>query len=335
MAKIKATLVSTNYYVGVTTLADIRGNCPDPKRVDQSTEAQRKADPDLGRAWSQRGANQRQFNKPRIARMIGYASYIAGVDEAKILGGYPPITLWTEDESPFVDGVLEISGSTILSANDGETQLAARYALAKADPTLLDRPFAVTITTGSDKTQAMQTLHDMNHFATPVSEKETAVLNVEGALTKAINKGIGMTTRDPDLSIRKKTEKVTGGFLTTSLILLHGGVGALYGEEALRHTPNSLIKKANAQFVDLGEKSDVVSGFINEVLRLPNDALRTIGSDQMMALGARYAETSRVLAPISAEDYARLDADLKAAKGGKSRATIGVRAQALFNKLAA
>ena len=140
--------------------------------------------------------------------------------------------------------------------------------------------------------------------------------------------------RDPNLAIKARTERVTGTYLTTNLILLHGAIGALHGEDALTRSPNSLIKKANAQFGSLGDKAGVVTGFVAEVLRLPDEIVRTLGSDQMLALGAKYNTHRRVLAPLTPERYAELDAELKASNNNK-RATVNARAVGVARKLAA
>ena len=332
MLGIKCVLVRPDYYVGVTTLAELRGNCPDPKRIDESTDATRAKDPDLERAYKQRGDNQRQFNKARVDRMGNYGQYMAKVDNGG-LGGYPPVTLWTKDPLDYIDGELRLLGDTVITANDGETQLAARYDLAKDDPRWLDAPFAVTITVNSNREAAMQTLHDMNHHATPVSEKETAALNVEGPLTKAITVGIAGSGIDTDL-IKARTDKVTKPYITTQTILLHGGIGALYGTDALARSPNALIKVANKQFGDLGEDSGTVSAFIEDVLRLPKEILATITPDQMMALGAQFRAHKRVLAPLSKDAYSQVDTALKLERGGK-RASIQLRAKAVYDRLAA
>lgn len=332
MTILNVTRVSPDHYVGSTTLGTIRGNCPDPKRVDRSTERERNADPDMSRAHGQRGDNQRKFTKSRITRAIAYGRYIAEVDSGKRLGGYPPITLWTKEEGEFIEptGVLILPASAILTANDGETQLAARYIQAGQDPTQLDKPFAFTLVTSSTKKNAAQTLHDMNFFGVNVSEKETAALNIEGPLTIRVNEGITASGRDASLTIKPRSEKVTGNYLTTQSLLLVGSLGALHGPDAMRHTPTSLIKKDNGQFTDLGDQGKIVSKFVAGILSLPDNDLRRIDGAHMMTLGAIYNRMEETPKPLPADAIETIDQALRAERGGR-RATVQHRARAMFD----
>ena len=345
MATLKAVRVSPNKFIRVATLTELQGNSPDPRKVDLSTEKERSKSSVLSRAYEQRGSNQRKFDKSRIVRAVDYALYIKAVDFGGRMGDYPPVTLWTQDECYFdeIKGELKINGNSILTANDGETQLAARYFLIEgfsekgyaqeiiADSSLLDSEFAVVITTKSSKEEAMQTLHDMNHYATPVSEKTTAALNIEGGLTKAINKGLDQNdTRGSVKSRGNITTRET--FKTTHVILMHGAIGAMYGKECNKVTPNKLIAEANRQFSKLNGKADLASGFVADIMHLSSEVLRHVDDAHMMALGMKYNETSRISQPLTKEQYANLEEALKVERNGR-RADIRVRANAVFEQL--
>lgn len=331
MATFPALPFGQNQYQLSLTLAGLGTNCFDPMRIALMKDtALAEADTLTHKARAQRSDNQRQFNKPRIVRVEKYALYIEAV-EAGGLGGVPPITLWTPDDVMYKDGTITLKGETILSANDGETQLAARYLLANKDPgKWMDMPFAATLTAACTQANAQQTLHDMNHYANPVSEKETAAINQNGKLTAAICEGVATSGRFQS-EIKARGEKVTTGFISTNTICLHGAIGANFGSEAMTRSPNALIKIGNAQFGTL-ENPEIVAGFISKVLRLPNDQLAGITSDHMMALGIKYHLTGHLAQPLSPEVYAMVDAQLRDAREGR-RATIQNRAEAIVSRL--
>lgn len=345
MPTIKCVQVRPNQFTGKTTLADIRSNCPDPRRVDRATEAEKAKDPDLARAAKQRGKNQRVFDKARTLRAINYARYIKEVDEGTRLGGYPSVTLWTGEEATYdvAAATLTLGGASILTANDGETQLAARYMLAfgfsvKGFPTVeqddkwLDQPFAITLATASTIEAAMQTLHDMNRYAVPVSEKNTAVLNVEGALTKAINAGIKAAAADSGTIKAKGLHRSSEPYFTSMATLLHGAVGALYGADAFKRSVNAHINEANSQAVNLNGKGAVVSKFIEKTLLLPPSQLRRLDSEHMMALGARFSGQQKMPKPLDESQYKKVDAEIRSESNGK-RNTVTRRALRIYEVL--
>lgn len=344
MMKFNAIQAGINKFSAVVTLGELRNICMNPRRVDLSTEAERAKEPALARAYEQRDENQRKFDKARTLRAISYAAYIKAVDAGERMGDYPPVTLWTESTLTFADGKLEIAGATMFTANDGETQLAARYMLADGffdkkigvevmgDVALLDMPFLVTITTGSNKLAAMQTLHDMNHYATPVSEKTTATMNIEGALTKAISDGIAMSGHgDTLIKSRGDSVKPSENYNTTRLALLHGALGACYGELVFDKSTNSLIDRGNRQFADLNGEGAVVTNFISKILHLPPKVLRTIGCDHMMALGAKYHKYAEVKTPLTPEQVSAISAEIKAER--TRRAPLNVSAKVIYDRL--
>jgi len=346
MPTIKCVQVSPDYFVGATTLADIRGNCLDPRRVDRATEAEKAKDPTLFQAATQRGNNQRSFDKARTLRAVDYAKYINAVEAGDRMGGCPPITLWTAQTAIFDGSHLAISGGTLLTANDGETQLAARYMLANGfsggrgfkeydsvtgDIAWLDRPFAVTISTGSTVEKAMQVLHDMNHYATPVSEKNTMALNVEGALTKAINAGIVTSGVQPGAIKMRGVHRAKEAYYTSLIALMHGAIGAAYGPEAFTRSVNARINEANSQKSTAIDSREVVSKFIAKVLTLERD-LRRIDCEHMMALGVHFAKKGRLAKPLDEVAYAKLDKTIREESNGK-RNTITRRASRIEDLL--
>lgn len=344
MMKFNAIQAGINKFSAAVTLGELRNICMNPRQVDLSTEAERSKDPALKRAYEQRDENQRKFDKARTIRAIRYAEYIKAVDAQERMGDYPPITLWTEQSLELKNGQLEIPGATMLTANDGETQLAARYMLADGffdkkieeqvagDVSLLDKTFLVTITTNSSKLAAMQTLHDMNHYATPVSEKTTATMNIEGALTKAINEGIVLSGHGTTMiKSRGADVKPSENYNTTRLALLHGAVGACYGELSFKKSTNALINEGNRQFADLNGEANVVSQFIAKILQLPPSVLRHIGCDHMMALGAKYHSHAKVSTPLTPEQVDAITAEIKAER--TRRAPLNVSAKVIYDRL--
>jgi len=328
--KIPALQIAANQFVGVASITTLGLTTLDPAYIANATEREKENNPRLKAAAEQRGTNQRAFDKKRMGRRNAYAQYIHDVDAGVRRGGYPPITFWCKDDITYRDGFLDVPGATILTANDGETQLAARYMLAAQDPAALDKNFAFTLVVASDRETAMQTLHDMNHYATPVSEKDTAALNVEGSLTKAINAGVQESGRDFGI-IKPRTEKVSGNYYTTVPILLHGAIGALNGQESLAKTPSSQIQAANGQFVQLNGGADRVRGFIAEVMRLDGVTLSKITVPHMMALGVKFNQSNRVVAPLSP---AVVDMIVKKTKGEKNRVTVQTVAREICAALA-
>lgn len=344
MMSFNAIQAGINKYSAVATLGELRNICMNPRRVDLSTEAERAKDPALARAYEQRDENQRHFDKARTLRAISYAAYIRAVDSGERMGDYPPITLWTEQSLSLVDGKLQLPGQTMLTANDGETQLAARYMLAdgffdkkigvevQGDVSLLDTPFLITVTTNSSKLAAMQTLHDMNHYATPVSEKTTATMNIEGALTKAIHEGIVLSGHgDALIKSRGADVKPSENYNTTRLALLHGALGACYGELVFEKSTNSLIDRGNRQFADLNGEGFVVTNFINKVLQISPKILRHIGCDHMMALGAKYHKHAEIKTPLTPEQVSAIVAEIKAER--TRRAPLNVSAKVIYDRL--
>jgi len=344
-SKIKVVQVSHNKFIGVTTLGDIRNNCLDPREVDLAKESDlsKSKNIDLKRAYAQRSENQRRFDKSRTIRAIRYSQYITEVDSGKRLGDYPPVTLWTKDALDHKDGSLEIPGACVLTALDGETQLCARYMLLNgfeekgylqilSNSEMLDRPFEVRITIASNIEAAMQSLHDMNHFATPVSEKETAALNVEGELTQSINLGLAQSKSINKVKARGVTIGVKESTATTRVTLMHGAIGAAYGKECLSRSPSILIGRANGQFVDNTFDSEIVTAFVFEIMQQPSEILRHVDPAQMMALGIKFNETKRIPAILSKEVYSELDKTLKAARNG-TRAVLPVRTNAVLERL--
>ena len=327
--KIPALQIAPNHFIGVCSITTLGLTSLDPAYIDRATEKECSNNPRLKAAKEQRGSNQRKFDKKRLDRRDEYAKYIHDVDTGLRMGGYPPVTFWCDSDIPYLDGHLDIPGATILTANDGETQLAARYLLASQDPVWLDRQFSFTLVAASTREAAMQTLHDMNHHSTPVSEKETAALNVEGALTKAINAGINESGRDFGI-IKPRGEKVTDDFYTTVPILLHGAIGALNGEGAFAKTPTKQIQDANKQFKNLNGGADRVRGFVAEVLRLDGITLAKINVAHMLALGVKYNKENRIVAPLSQQVVEMLE---KKAKGDKARVTTQLVSREIFAAL--
>lgn len=327
--KIPALQIAPNRFVGVASITTLGITILDPKMVDLSTEAECNKNPRLKAAKEQRGANQRRFDAKRQRRMMEYARYIEDVTENNRMGGFPPITFWCKDELPYIDGHLDIPGATLLTANDGETQLAAWHVLAEQNPEWLDKNFAFTLSAGSTREEAMQVLHDMNHYANPVSEKETAALNVEGALTKAINAGIKESGRPLGI-IKARGDKPTGEFYTTVPLLLHGAIGALNGEQTFDKTPPRQIQDANGQFVQLNGGADRVRDFVAEVMRLDGIVLKEIGIAQMMALGAKFAINKRLSPPLAKSVVAMIE---QKAKGDRARVTVQTVAREIFAAL--
>lgn len=334
--KISALRISQDRYVCVSSLSVLRAVLFDPIELyDTNNQKVLDANPRLRAAKEQRGENQRAFNPARKHRATQYADYIQNVDNEIRKGGYPTITIWCKEALEFITrsedfeyGLIVLDGHEILTANDGETQLAARFMLGRLDPLAMNKPFAFTLKTDSNAAEAMQTLHDMNHYATPVSEKETAALNIEGPLTKAINLGIaesGVNTRR--IQSRGDAPNKKSANVTTMMILLHGAIGALNGKEDWVHdrSPARQLNDANGQYASLNGGTDRIVGFISQVLRLPDDVLKGITFAHMLALGIVYAKKGSLPVPLSPESYDIVVAQLRSLMGASAKSKINTK----------
>jgi hypothetical protein len=337
----KAVQITPNTFLVSMKIGQLAAhNCLDPDLVDNATQAQLKQNPSLSAAANHRGDNQRKWTKARKQRRDQYAAYIYGVSEEGSNGGYPPVTMWTTEDCYFHPdrGELDIPFSATLAATDGETQLSALFKLAHANSKWLDKTFAVVLHTECSRENADQMLHDMNHYANPVSEKDMALHNRQGFLTSAIYIGIDAAPLDMT-SINRKTDSVmpkkTGGFkyATTVPRLLHGVVGAVFSNEALNKAPRALIEKGNSQGFTVDDSvRATAAAFVVDILSVEHDTLATYSKEYMLACGAYYARHKALPAAPDLTALETLDEQLTASKGGK-RATAQEKAANYFSKM--
>ena len=140
----------------------------DPRRTERPRD--RAVDTTLQEQLELRSVVQRLFAGAKGRNVQPFAAYIADLHEGQ-LGTTPPITLWTKDKLLAIEldeglmsglGLLEVPFDTTLIAIDGETQLAARYEAAAADPRVKKDRVAVVVHHDRPIEWARQAFHDLN-----------------------------------------------------------------------------------------------------------------------------------------------------------------------------
>jgi hypothetical protein len=182
---------------------------------------------------------QRDFRSKRKHRATAYADYLQNVASGERQGGAPPINLYSSLPLIEEDGVLHIPFDADVFAIDGETQLEARFINAERNPESLNEDIPFIIWFGITPPHAAQIVHDFNTYANPISEKEMAARNSEGALTQAVRAGLEMSGVQSGAinftghSLRKKAYAmsfdqllaVACGVIAPKEALQHGGIG--------------------------------------------------------------------------------------------------------------
>jgi hypothetical protein len=300
----------------------------DPEAVDTAPDNQLKFNPALRAARQMRGRNQRSWKKKaRKQRRDQYARYIKAVRTGNRLGGFPPMTLWTQSKATFKDGVLDIPHSAVLCALDGETQLSAGFQLAEADPLWKDQPVAVVLYVDCTQAAADQKLHDFNHYATPVTETEMALHNREGALTGAIRDGYAASRRNADLVVNRGSDAL-GKYVTTEAHIIELAIGAAFGPDGFALQTRHAAEKGNAQFYDL-PTAGLVAAAVAAFLQRGDDEVRQVSKSGARALGVYFHEHGRLPAVLPTK------ADEDAAKQTVTQAKkpLQVVAKAMFGRL--
>jgi hypothetical protein len=169
---------------------------------------------------------QRTWDKPRSKRADLYSTYIDNVLQGSVLGGTPPVTLFVNKSGTQDGSDISFPYTSSAIAIDGETQLEARFRLRATQPDTGDIAFPVTIYHGVSEEQAMQILHDFNHFAKPISEGKLGVRNSAGGMSQTIEEAVQMV---PGTSLNKSgalgTKTLTAGFQQAMFFVAGFAVG--------------------------------------------------------------------------------------------------------------
>ncbi|MGQ0430626.1 MAG: DNA sulfur modification protein DndB [Gammaproteobacteria bacterium] len=185
--------VSPNLFLGRMTTAQLFQVAPNPMlSEDRRNLESSKVMQDL---YETRKEMQRLFAGAKKANVPSYARYIVEVKKGGA-GITPPIILFSEGrlETETVQyglAAILIPFDRSLVAIDGETQLAARYEAAEADPATKGEYVPVMIAHGRSQPWARQAFHDLNVLGV----RPNAALS------------IGMDARDPLTQVARDVEE--------------------------------------------------------------------------------------------------------------------------------
>jgi hypothetical protein len=246
---IKGIHVSEQKFQGVSTLDQLEAfGLQRPSRLTKARVKERDQQPMLDRQCNVRDSVQRRFDKDRIHRAEVYARYIESVEHLGKIGGTPAITMYLQKAKDSPPDAIVVPYGAVLVAIDGETQTEARFIL-RDDENYERREsgevnIAVTIYHDVPEEFAQQILHDYNHYASPMNEKQLAGLNAEGPLTKA---AISVFDKaDIDLDTVKRFGAIPGKKHTLSqLQVMFAIIGHTMKESALTKDGSSWLKVMN------------------------------------------------------------------------------------------
>jgi hypothetical protein len=231
---IAAIPVTSNVAAGFATLNQLEAyGVRRPSEVESAKARDLKHDKNLAGAHDLRDQVQRRFDNARKKRAVEYSHYLEGILDGDLRGGTPPVTLYNPYLGADSDGGIAFPYNSVLVPIDGETQTEARFLLRDRRPETGDDTFAVMIYHGMDALHAGNIMHDYNTFAHPVAEKQTAALNSNGSVTRAVN--MALHTAGVDMaSVNRKGEAVLKGHVTSFGRLLAGALGYEIGKAVLR-----------------------------------------------------------------------------------------------------
>lgn len=243
---------SATEVIGVSTLNQLshQFGLLNPMAVDSlSLSGLKKADEDEKRVYNLREEIQRAFNKTRRDNVESYKTYINELHNGNIRGAVPNITLYTNASASYdkESGELRIPYGAPLIAIDGETQTAARFRLMSENSDTGSIPVKFNIHYNIDIDAAKKIVHDLNHEGAKIKESEIASLNVDGAATQLITRGINAGDV-PFEQINRRGDGMgskTRPFKTTFKRLQSFATGVHYNDVDPKATPETFLKLHN------------------------------------------------------------------------------------------
>ena len=192
---IPCVLIDSHRILARMRLSTLLRLTSDPRKTEKPKE--RVQDYRLQQAYSMRRIVQREFQGIKVRNVPKFAEYLSKVHKGEIQGLAPAIKLYCPgvivvNEEPDGRAIAYISLADELVAYDGETQLAAWFALlANSGDEFRDTPIPVDISFDQTLDWARQVWHDVNVFGS----RPNAALS------------LSMDARDPINQIADQLEK--------------------------------------------------------------------------------------------------------------------------------
>jgi len=189
--QLRALQTTVSRFVGIADLNELRHfGFASPLSLDRQTVKQTADDDKPLKLLRQ--TVQRSWDKTRIQRAESYANYMGKLRKGKIMGGTPPLTLYSPEEAQLVigsDGIpyMQLPYNALVMVIDGETQFQGRINLAGSDPDSAEDHIDFVFYCGISEAHAMQILHDTNRLARPISESMLGPKNHTGGLSQTIH----------------------------------------------------------------------------------------------------------------------------------------------------
>jgi hypothetical protein len=327
--------VTDNIAVGLTTLNQLQHfGVKSPWHMAKTSRG--KLDPTDQPFKDLREIIQRAWDVARSKRADLYCTYIDHLLSGTIVGGTPPITLYVDKQGTDADGEMSFPYTAAVIAIDGETQLEARYRLADKErkPDTADIPFAVTIYHGISETEAMQILHDFNHFAKPIPESKLGMRNASGGMSQTISAAAALVpgaTLNTGGAMGTKTH--AAGYQQAMFFI----AGYAIGQPALEKTGSSWFDALNvpgsppvngACEVSLAEMLEIVNNDL-KLRQLPTYLWQAAG---VLASEGRNPQSLSLAAGLAAYKTSSKNVGTGTGKGG-SKGKTKERLHAIYTAL--
>ena len=290
-----------------------------PSTLENETATRKEAGSDGVALARLRRRVQRGFLAKRKQRAIAYADYLLAIASGARHGGTPPINLYCSEPLIEQDGMLHVPFNADVFAIDGETQLEARFYNAERSPESAEEEIPFVIWFGITPEHAAQIVHDFNTYANPISEKEMAARNSEGALTQSVKASIemsGVSTSAINLtghSLRKKA------FAMSFDQLLAAACGVVSPKEALQHGG---LGRVLAQYNVHGASidADKVAKAVTQITKIA-EANPKVARKTPIPVWAALGATASKGRAITLNDFTKANAAyLRASRGDKAEA---------------